>query len=214
MLGKHESGYVRVEKDFYPTPPFVVEALTEHMPVTGLNVWEPACGDGRMSEALYTAGAREVWSTDIVDRGYERFNGSFDFTASNPTPSNISVDVIVTNPPFGPRGLLAEQFIERGLNRIGVGGTLALLLPVDFDSAKGRARFFGWCPEFAGKIVLLKRIKWFDHPGKEKVSPKENHAWFLWRRSAFGTRQVAPIMYAPSVTAGGIPVADKESVYA
>ena len=48
-MGKHENGYVRVDKDFYPTPAWVVEALAEHVDLRGRTVWEPACGDGRLS---------------------------------------------------------------------------------------------------------------------------------------------------------------------
>jgi hypothetical protein len=55
-MGKHETGYARVEPDLYPTPPWVVAALAEHVDLRGLTVWEPACGDGRMVEVLRQQG--------------------------------------------------------------------------------------------------------------------------------------------------------------
>jgi hypothetical protein len=175
-MGKHENTYARVERDFYPTPPWATATLGEHIELHGKHVWECACGDGRMAEALKTAGAR-VYATDIVDRGYGESNGVLDFLADQ-TPQ-LSFDGIVTNPPFGLRGKLAAAFIATGLRRIGDDGFLALLLPVDFDSAKTRAAFFADCPQFVGKIVLTRRIKWFQHPTKPNRHPKENSAWFL-----------------------------------
>jgi len=172
-MGKHETGYVRVERDFYPTPPWVTAALTEHVDVAGKYIWESACGDGRISEALIAAGAR-VHSTDIADHGYAGLGELFDFIALD-----RCFDGIITNPPFGPRGRLAEAFIKAGLHRMGA-GFLALLLPADFDSAKTRERLFGGCLWFAGKIVLTRRVKWFEHPGRPNRQPKENSAWFLW----------------------------------
>ena len=33
------------------------------------------------------------------------------------------------------------------------------------------------CPAFARKVVLTKRIVWFDGP---KAAPSFNHAWYIW----------------------------------
>lgn len=176
-MGKHESGYVRVPRDLYPTPSWVTAALIEYVDVTGKNIWEPACGNGRMSEALITAGAK-VYSTDIADHGYAGLNRLFDFTA--PIGAPVSFDGVITNPPFGPRGKLAEVFIDAGLRHINGRGFLALLLPAGFDSAKTRRHLFDVHPWFAAKIVLTRRVKWFEHPSKPNRQPKENSAWFLW----------------------------------
>jgi hypothetical protein len=96
---------------------------------------------------------------------------------------------------------------------------LALLLPVDFDSAKTRARFFADCHDYVGKIVLLKRIKWFDEEvtckkcggtgavegmkckpcggkGTKKSGPSVSHAWFLWNRQPISGRQIQRVWYA------------------
>ena len=99
-MSKHESGYSRVERDFYPTPSWVIDALTEHANLAGRCVWECACGDGRMAQALKAAGA-SVYSSDVVDRGY--CDELLDFTSEQQPKTNF-----VTNPPFGSRGKLAE----------------------------------------------------------------------------------------------------------
>ena len=63
-MGKHENGYARVARDFYPTPSWVVDALAEHVELRGRRIWEPAAGDGRMARTLALHGAR-VFSSDI-----------------------------------------------------------------------------------------------------------------------------------------------------
>ena len=115
-------------------------------------------------------------------------------------PKFTDFNIFVTNPPFGKGGRLATAFIAAGLRRLPIGGTLALLLPCDFDSGKTRSRFFGDCPDFVGKIVLRRRVKWFEHPDPDKaaITPKENSAWFLWNRSPIRVRRPPVILYAPA----------------
>jgi hypothetical protein len=91
---------------------------------------------------------------------------------------------------------LAKAFIEIGLHRMR-DGFLALLLPADFDSAKTRTSLFGSSPQFAGKIVLTRRIKWFENPTKPKAGPKENSGWFLWGNIDLRTHPNPVIRYAP-----------------
>jgi hypothetical protein len=196
-MGKHETGYARVERDLYPTPPWVVSALAEHVDLRGLTVHEPACGDGRMAEALRLQGCARVYTSDIADRGSGQ-NEVLDFLSTQMPNLERPPDAIITNPPFGQGGRLATAFIEVGLTRIRRhGGLLALLLPCDFDSAKTRTRYFGDCPDFVAKIVLRKRIVWFQRDDGVCEAPKENHAWFLWQRSLLRARRPAVILYAP-----------------
>jgi hypothetical protein len=201
-MGKHESGYKRVEKDAYPTPAWVTAALLKHVAVAGKAVWEPAAGSGQMAEVLKAAGA-QVYCTDIQVDGYP-LDRQFDFLAEgNP---GLPADFIITNPPYGC-GKLIGPFIEAGLRRLGPRGALALLLPVDCDSAKGRLPYFRDCAEFDCKIILTKRIAWFKRSDGKLEAPKENHAWYLWRRPRHGSpvilydeqlSKVAPIETAPT----------------
>ena len=186
-MGKHETGYPRVERDFYPTPPWVIEVLAEHIDLKGKSVWECACGDGRMAIVLEDAGAA-VYASDIEDRGY---GAVFDFISTLPNPPRL-FDGAVTNPPFGSRGKLAVKFIEIGLQRIGADGFLALLLPVQ----ETRRHLFGDCSAFAAKIVLTKRVKWFEHPGK-RTEPKENTSWFIWNARHCGPPTISYARRAP-----------------
>ena len=189
-MGKHETGYARQDRDFYPTPPWLIEALAEHVDLRGKHILECACGDGRMTRALEAAGAY-VTAFDIADYGY---GGVRDFLLDE-FPQQF--DGTITNPPYGPRGKTAEAFIETGLRRLG-NGFLALLLPADFDSAVTRRRLFNECPAFTAKIILTRRVKWFENPANPKITPKENSAWFLWEGGAvLRVRRPPIVLYAP-----------------
>ena len=52
-------------------------------------------------------------------------------------------------------------------------GLVAMLLRTDFDHAASRLHLFSKCPAFTRKVVLTKRIVWFDGP---KAAPSFNHA--------------------------------------
>lgn len=196
-MGKHERGYSRVEKDLYSTRQrWVVTALGRHVDLRNRRAWECACGEGHMSASLTSCGCN-VFSSDIVNRQSSLgipVDQVIDFlTAQEPTNDRWGAyDLIITNPPLGPGGTLGEAFIEAGLRRIvGKKRTLCLLLPVDFDSAKGRIPYFdSCCPQFAMKVVLTKRIVWFERNDGKREAPKENHAWYVWRDG----NQVEPVI--------------------
>src|SRR5262249_49162344 len=155
----------------YPTPHWVVAALGEHVDLRALSVWEPACGDGRMVEALQQHCVR-VYASDIVDYGRGQ-DEVLDFLSDQAPKLGWPPHLICTNPGFGQGGRAAVAFIEAGLRRLPVGAMLALLLPCDFDSGKTRPRYFGDCPHFIGKIVLRRRVVWFKNPDPKKENPKE-----------------------------------------
>lgn len=192
-MPKHDSGYARVPRDHYPTPDWVINALGEHVALAGQQIWEPAAGSGLMVKALGQAGAT-VHATDVARYGRRRF-GVVDFLTEDP-PRRF--DGMITNPPFGERGKLAEQFISRGMELTGAGAFdwFALLLPNDFDSAKSRRPFFADCTTFRTKVVLTKRIVWFQQTDT-RAQPKENHSWFVW---SAGRSRLPVIRYAPSTT--------------
>jgi hypothetical protein len=197
-MSKRDSGYERVKRDHYPTPHWVIDALAEVVPLDGKTIWEPACGSGKMAEAIRQQGGA-VTATDIHRYRHSGMLHQFDFINGGKHPGRVRYDGIITNPPYGERGKLAEAFIESGLARIGGGGFLALLLPADFDHAKSRARFFADCPRFSGVITLTKRIKWFDRPtaSGKMHGPKDNHCWFLWQGTLFGEHASPRVWYAP-----------------
>lgn len=196
-MSQRASGFARREHEHYPSPAWIVEALAEQVDLRGKTIWEPACGEGQMVRALEAVGAGRVHATDVNDYGFSGQADQIDFTSVG--GQALGIDGVVTNPPFGAQGRLAVAFIKAGLRQIAAGGFMALLLPVDFDSAKTRTPLFADCSAFAGKIILTRRIIWFDRPeGERKAAPSANHAWYLWSPPTIGARQTPRIMYAPS----------------
>lgn len=164
-MSQRDSGYERIERDLYETPAWVTEAVIGQLPfLNGRRVWEPACGSGKMLKVLYDClGADNVCGTDIE-------TGS-DFLA---VEKANDVFGIVTNPPY----VHAREFCELSIRLMEpVGGFVAMLLRTDFDHAKTRGHLFAEHPAFAKKLVLTKRIKWFED---SKGQPSFNHAWFIW----------------------------------
>jgi hypothetical protein len=133
------------------------EALRPHLPLLGV-IWEPACGSGAMARVLEGWGATVI-ATDIAD--------GQDFLVAVPQ----AVNAIITNPPYA----LAQRFIEHALQL--TTGIVAMLLRCDYDHARTRRHLFGDCSVFAKKLVLTRRIVWFDGL---RAAPSFNHAWYLW----------------------------------
>lgn len=160
-MSQRDSGYERKERDCYETPEWVTEALIPHISSKPEAVWEPACGSGKMLVVLKKYFC-DVHGSDI-ETGEDFLN-----------TKTRKVDAIITNPPYN----LAEKFIEFGLLHTAADrGVVAMLLRTDYDHAKTRQHLFGNCGLFAKKVVLTKRIKWFED---SKGQPSFNHAWFIW----------------------------------
>ncbi len=176
-MSQRDSGYERKENDLYETPAWVTAALLPHLPERDiLTVWEPAAGTRKMVEVL--AQSYVVHSTDI--------SSGHDFLRMT---NHNHANAIITNPPY----TLATEFCEHALRLMEpVGGVVAMLLRTDFDHAKGRTHLFRDCPAFAKKLVLMKRIMWFEpEPGVKGKSPSFNHCWMIWDWQHDGAPTVA-----------------------
>ena len=166
-MSQRDSGYARKERDLYETPEWVTAALIPHLPRRPVFIWEPAEGSGKMARALIPT--QSSISGSDIDRGD-------DFLKFRERPHPM-MDAIITNPPYD----LATEFIEHALRLVEDGGMVAMVLRTDFDHAKSRSHLFRDCPAFAKKLVLTRRIVWFEpEPGAKGKSPSFNHAWFIW----------------------------------
>lgn len=170
-MSQRDSGYARKERDLYETPEWVTDAVCKHIRLTvnGI-IWEPAAGSGKMAKVLRSTlgGVRESDISTGVDF----------LTVSDRCAREHGIAAIVTNPPYDS----ATEFCAHALRLMEpVAGVVAMLLRTDFDHAKSRSHLFRDCPAFAKKLVLTKRIVWFEpEPGAKGKSPSFNHAWFIW----------------------------------
>lgn len=151
--------------DFFPTPAWATRALTENEPFEG-GIWECACGDGAMAEALKAAGHR-VHATDLYARGYGETGIDF---LSTDTP----VDNIVTNPPYN----VAEAFVAKGLELSRK--KLALLLRLAFLEGANRARTIFLANPPSRVWVFSERITFYMKGAARAGSGTTAYAWFVW----------------------------------
>lgn len=160
-MSQRDSGYQRKERDLYETPEWVTLALVPHLRIAaGESVYEPAAGSGKMVRALEAAGF-SVMRDDISD-------------GVNFLECDEAHRAIITNPPYA----LAQDFIEHALAQThSFEGLVAMLLRTDFDHARTRRHLFSDLGIFAKKLVLTRRIKWFEDSTGQ---PSFNHAWFIW----------------------------------
>lgn len=177
-MSQRDSGYERKERDLYETPEWVTAALFPHLPRQPDVIWEPACGGGKMSRAIAEHSPKVV---TVLQSDIEQGR---DFLIEQ---SADGADAIITNPPYE----LATEFINHSLDLMKPRGIVAMLLRTDFDHAKTRANLFALHCAFSKKVVLTKRIKWFED---SKGQPSFNHAWFIWD---WLNREAPTLAYAP-----------------
>lgn len=165
--------------DFFPTPPWCTRALMDRVfPYLDMHApfgtaWEPACGEGHISEVLKEYFA-EVRATDIHNyTGNELGNFPSDF------PEQIEADWIITNPPFGEK---ATEFILGALNRAGIG--IAMFLQLRYLEGLDRyRRVYEKHPPtaccFWAERVPLHRNRW-EWDGDTATA----YCWLVWVHGA------------------------------
>lgn len=165
----------REKNDYYATDPKAIDMLLEHETFSEF-VWECACGEGHMSDAL-KQGGYSVYSTDLVDRGYE---GTIikDFLKY---ASGNSMDII-TNPPYK----YAKEFVEHALDISIYGVKVAMFLKLTFLEGKARKKLFEKYPPktvyvFSNRIKCAKNGN-FAETGSSAVA----YAWFVWEKGFNG----------------------------
>ncbi|MGZ9111426.1 MAG: hypothetical protein ACXW3X_10160 [Rhodoplanes sp.] len=181
---RYQTGaYERATNDFYPTPSWVTELLTNTVRLRG-TVWEPCAGKGALATVIAAAGYR-VLATDLAayeDCVFPVASGVDALQASLPPGART----ICTNPPYGK--ILLPQLVRHWLAILNpVGGQLALLLRVLWGESQGGQALTTRHPAYAGKLKTPRRILWYEGtPQHRGGSAQEEHAWFLWdwRRDA------------------------------
>lgn len=164
----------RHAEDFYRTPPECTSALLAYESFSG-PIWEPACGDGAISEVLKSAG-HDVFSTDLIDRGYGF--GELDFLAQGQTVA----PTIVTNPPFK----LADAFVLHSLS-LGVCKIAMLLRLTWLEGEARRRKLFQHYPPSRVWIFSRRPTLWNgDDPDARTTGGAIAYGWFIWDRDHVG----------------------------
>lgn len=162
--------------DFYPTPRWATFALIESEPFKG-DIWEPACGDGAMSDVLAETGNR-MTSSDLYDRGYGEVG--VDYLATARRAQNI-----ITNPPYNS----AEGFVATGLRA--AESKFALLLRLAFLEGANRANTIFHKAPPSRVWVFSERITFYPKGVEIAGSGTTAYAWFVWDKAHGGPTELA-----------------------
>jgi hypothetical protein len=181
----------RKPADLYPTPVDGTESLIPLLQSIALlsdgtvdktgtegrsiqRIWEPACGDGRISRVLEWHGY-DVFSSDLREHsGYGRggFNFLTDHLSEIGWDPKDDIDAIVTNPPFSH----AKEFITKALT---IAPVVVMLVKQTYWNTKGRLSLWdefrpAFFLPFTWRLAFLK-----DERGN---SPLMDCAWCVWIR--------------------------------
>jgi len=166
----------RKASDFYPTPPDVTQALINTGLIPKGCIWEPACGEGHMSDVFRSNGYNVV-ATDI-----NASNACFvpiDFL-NDPSPfKEGDVPPIVTNPPFN----LSTGFIQRSFD-LGSPVTALLLKSQYWHSQKRMLLFEKYPPAYILALTWRPDFCFGERGG----APTMECLWTVWIQGQTDTR--------------------------
>lgn len=175
----------RETMDYYATEPKAIDLLASKFDIPH-RVWECACGGGSLSQRLKERG-HEVISTDIIDRGYEGFNGECDFLSRLFHPTIEGDYAIVTNPPYK----FVTEFVLTALDVLPDGCYLCLFLKTTALESRGRwEKIYKTTPpryvfQCIDRILCAKNAE-FDDARKNLGAGAQAYAWFVWQKGYKG----------------------------
>lgn len=170
----------RKDKDFYPTPAWVVDALIDNIDLPKQDtIWEPACGNGAISERLINYGKyHNVYSSDLYDYGYG--DTGIDFIKTVPEKR---YDHIITNPPFN----LSTKFTVHGLNL--AKKSVIVFNKLSFLEGKERKKTVFYQSHLKKLIIFSERVNF--EPGGKRTGGMMAFAWFIFEKGYGGKTEMA-----------------------
>lgn len=170
---------IREENDYYATDPRAMQDLLKYETFNN-DIWEPACGEGNLSEVLKLNGYN-VYSTDLIDRGYP--DETFDFLQSD---IKFKGDII-TNPPFK----YTNEFILKSLESVEMGAKVAMFLKINYLTGKKRyEEIYSKYPPyrvyvFSGRYACSKN----NTPEGYKNGAMD-YVWIIWQKGIIGATEL------------------------
>ena len=175
-MGKR-SDFIRVERDFYPTPEAAVLPLLPHLPISNhptrhkLKYAEPCAGDGALVKILADHGLSCSYAGDIEPQADWITKQSARRWRGNP-----ETKYIITNPPWD------RKILHPMIEHFSAMKPTWLLFDADWVHTKQSAPFMPWLR----KIVSVGRVKWIPD---SKMTGKDNCAWHLFDQRASGVTE-------------------------
>jgi len=167
------SDHEREKNDYYATEPRVIGELLARETFSDF-IWEPACGEGHLSKALKEKG-KEVYSTDLIDRGFGNELGDFlNWSTTLPTGD------IITNPPYK----YAQEFVEKAIQY--TNNKVAMFLKLTFLEGQKRKKLFEKYPPKIIYVYSSRRKCALNGNFEDTGSSASCYAWFVWQKGFAG----------------------------
>jgi hypothetical protein len=174
LLGSgRDKSLERKDNDYYPTPPFVTNALCRKFNVPK-TVWEPASGRGWMAQELIRNG-HSVVATELFQYEDALCDIEWGVNFLDPTVKR-DVEAIITNPPYEKK--LPQEFAQKSLD-LSVPFT-AMLCRLLWVEADGRYEFFSKTPP---TDILMMAGRFSCQEKNFEIDPlggMVSYAWFVW----------------------------------
>lgn len=169
----NRSSKERKDLDFYGTDPECVKDLLDCEEFNN-TIWEPACGNGLISETLKQAGF-EVMTSDIIDRGHNDFTA--DYLRTKVRVDETPIDII-TNPPYK----YVLEFARKAISDVTQtgGNKVAMFLKLTFLETEKRYHFFKTYPPARIYVYARRRQCWRGGIEPQKPEKMVAYAWFIW----------------------------------
>lgn len=168
--------------DFYATDPHALEIFLDKLKQDNIKlhkgIWECACGQGHLSEVLKKRGY-EVYSTDIIDRGYG--DEQIDFLNEKYFQDDLMADIL-TNPPYK----FAQEFVEKALDRQFKGFYTIMFLRIQFLEGQARKKLFEKYPPKYVYVNSARQICYINGNMNKKISSASCYCWFIWEKGYKG----------------------------
>jgi hypothetical protein len=135
-------------RDTFQTPNYATELIVPFIPANIKFIWEPACGDGKIIDAIYKSKIRPFvcYGSDIRESKIVKHNiGNF-LKDDPPILFDKEKWVIITNPPFS----IKDDFIEKAFE---YKVPFAMLINADYSQ-----QTIDWIKRGCEKIVPTSRI--------------------------------------------------------
>jgi hypothetical protein len=163
---------------FYTEPSWVSERLFAVEKFSG-GIWDPACGMGRIPDAARRAG-HDVTATDLVDRGYQHFNGQLDFLQADWSYA----DNIVCNPPFDNCDEFARHALKLARGKVAMIWLARRLNAARWLAATPLAKVYLLTPRPSmppGAVIMA---------GTKPGGGTQDFCWLVWSRGHVGSPEM------------------------
>jgi hypothetical protein len=171
------------ENGYYATDPIAIDKLKTVFDIPH-SIFEPMCGAGHLSERLIKYG-HEVWSTDLVDRGYGEVGVNFFDIEEIDKKWHI-----LTNPNYK----YGMETVLHSLDLVHEGNYVMMFLKVQF--LEGKKRKVNLYDKFNPKHIFISSERiWCAKNGDFEQMRIDGgsavaYGWFVWEKGWKGKTQL------------------------